>query len=48
MRQARNCWPALVKKANDQVVQTQTELVAAHARVEQLQASHQRLYILYD
>ena len=48
MRQARNCWPALVKKANDEVVQTQTELVAAHARVEQLQASHQRLCILYD
>ena len=48
MRQARNCWPALVKKANDEVIQTQTELVAAHARLEQLQASHQRLCILYD
>ena len=48
MRQARNCWPALVKKANDEVIQIQTDLVTAQARVEQLQASHQRLCILYD
>lgn len=48
MRQARNCWPALVKKANDEVTQTQTDLVAALARVDQLHASHQRLCRLYD
>lgn len=48
MRQARNCWPALVKKANDEVTQTQSDLVAALARVDQLNASHQRLCRLYD
>ena len=48
MRQARNCWPALVKKAQDEVTQTQTDLAAAMARVEQLSASHQRLCRLYD
>ncbi|PUE10187.1 flagellar export protein FliJ [Limnohabitans sp. T6-20] len=48
MRQARNCWPALVKKASDEVTQTQTELAAAMARVDQLNASHQRLCRLYD
>lgn len=48
MRQARNCWPALVKKASDEVTQIQTELAAAMARVDQLSASHQRLCRLYD
>ena len=48
MRQARNCWPALVKKANDEVTQTQSDLVAALTRVDQLNASHQRLCRLYD
>lgn len=48
MRQARNCWPALVKKASDEVTQIQTELAAAMARVDQLNASHQRLCRLYD
>lgn len=48
MRQARNCWPALVKKANEEVTQTQTDLVAALNRVDQLNASHQRLCRLYD
>jgi flagellar export protein FliJ len=48
MRQARNCWPALVKKAHDEVTQTQTDLATAIARVEQLNASHQRLCRLYD
>jgi flagellar export protein FliJ len=38
----------LVKKANDEVTQTQTELVAALNRVDQLNASHQRLCRLYD
>lgn len=48
MRQARACWPVLVKKANDEVLQLQTELGQALARVDQLQASHQRLCRLYD
>jgi flagellar export protein FliJ len=48
MRQARNCWPALVKKAQDAVNDAQTEIAQAMARVEQLQASHQRLCNLYD
>ena len=48
MRQARNCWPALVKKANDGVTQVQTDLAAAVERVAQLHASHQRLCRLYD
>lgn len=48
MRQARACWPVLVKKANDDVLQLQTELGQALARVDQLQASHQRLCRLYD
>jgi flagellar export protein FliJ len=48
MRQARNCWPALVKKANDGVTQIQTDLAAAMERVAQLHASHQRLCRLYD
>lgn len=48
MRQARACWPVLVKKANDEVIQLQTELGQTIARVEQLQASHQRLCNMYD
>lgn len=48
MRQARNCWPVLVKKANDDVIQIQTELGEALARLEQLNTSHQRLCRLYD
>ncbi len=48
MRQARACWPVLVKKANDEVIQLQTELGQALARVDQLQASHQRLCNMYD
>jgi flagellar export protein FliJ len=48
MRQARACWPVLVKKANDEVIQLQSELGQAIARVEQLQASHQRLCNMYD
>ena len=48
MRQARACWPVLVKKANDEVIQLQTELSQALARVDQLQASHQRLCAMYD
>lgn len=48
MRQARNCWPVLVRKAQDAVNDVQTEIAQAMARVEQLQASHQRLCKLYD
>lgn len=48
MRQARNCWPALVKKANDALTQVQAELTQALTRVDQLRASHQRLCRLYD
>ena len=48
MRKARACWPVLVKKANDEVIQLQTELGQALARVDQLQASHQRLCNMYD
>lgn len=48
MRQARNCWPVLVRKAQEAVNDAQNEIVQALARVEQLQASHQRLCKLYD
>lgn len=48
MREARNCWPVLVRKAQDAVNQIQTEISQAMARVEQLEASHQRLCKLYD
>lgn len=48
MRQARNCWPVLVRKAQDAVDQAQQDIVQALARVEQLEASHQRLCKLYD
>ena len=48
MRQARNCWPVLVKKAQDAVNDAQTEIARAMARVDQLQASHERLCRLYE
>lgn len=48
MRQARNCWPVLVRKAQDAVNEAQAEIALAITRVEQLQASHQRLCNLYD
>lgn len=48
MRQARNCWPVLVRKAQEAVNDAQNEIVQALARVDQLQASHQRLCQLYD
>jgi flagellar export protein FliJ len=48
MRQARNCWPVLVRKAQDAVNEAQTEIAQALARVDQLQASHARLCTLYD
>ena len=48
MRQARSCWPVLVKKAEEAVNEAQNDIVQALARVDQLQASHQRLCKLYD
>jgi flagellar export protein FliJ len=48
MRQARNCWPVLVRKAQDAVNDAQNDIVQTMARVEQLEASHQRLCKLYD
>ncbi len=48
MREARSCWPVLVKKAEDAVNEAQNDIIQALARVEQLEASHQRLCKLYD
>ena len=48
MREARKCWPVLVRKAQDAVNDAQNDIVQAQARVDQLQASHQRLCKLYD
>jgi flagellar export protein FliJ len=48
MRQARNCWPALVRKSQDAVNEAQADITQALARVDQLQASHARLCSLYD
>lgn len=48
MRQARNCWPVLVRKAQDAVTQIQTDIAQAMDKVDQLNASHQRLCKLYD
>lgn len=48
MRQARNCWPVLVRKAQDAVNEAQTDIAQALARVDQLEASHARLCSLYD
>jgi len=48
MRQARNCWPVLVRKAQDAVNEAQTDIAQALARVDQLETSHARLCSLYD
>jgi flagellar export protein FliJ len=48
MREARTSWPVLVRKAQDAVNEAQNDIVQALARVDQLQASHQRLCKLYD
>lgn len=48
MKQARNCWPVLVRKAQDAVNDAQANIALALTRVEQLQASHARLCSLYD
>lgn len=48
MRQARACWPVLVRKAQENIDQLQNDIGQAQAKVEQLQASHQRLCQLYE
>ena len=48
MREARNCWPVLVRKAQDGVNEAQAEIAQALARVDQLEASHARLCSLYN
>ena len=48
MREARNCWPVLVRKAQDTVNEAQAEIAQALARLDQLEASHARLCSLYD
>jgi flagellar export protein FliJ len=48
MREARNCWSVLVRKAQDEVNQAQIDIAQALSRVEQLQGSHARLCSLYD
>jgi flagellar export protein FliJ len=48
MREARACWPVLVRKAQDQIEKIQNDIGQAVSKVEQLQASHQRLCQLYD
>ena len=48
MRQARACWPVLVRKAREHIDQLQKEIGQAQAKVEQLQASHERLRQLYE
>ncbi len=48
MRQARACWPVLVRKAQENIDQIQNNIVQAQAKVEQLQASLERLRQLYD
>lgn len=48
MREARSCWPVLVKKAEEAVNEAQNDIIQALARVSQLEASHQRLCKLYD
>ncbi len=48
MREARNCWPVLERKAQDAVNGAQNDIVQAQARIDQLEASHQRLCKLYD
>lgn len=48
MKSPRNCWPVLADKARDVFTQRKQDLVEALARVEQLQASRERLLRLYD
>ena len=47
MRQVRECWSVLARKAADQVQQWQNRIAQSQSRVDQLQASLQRLNRLY-
>ena len=48
MREARECWTVLARKASDQVQHWQAQIAQSQSRLEQLQASLQRLQRLYD
>ena len=48
MRQTRECWTVLARKAADQVQHWHSQIAQSQARVDQLQASLQRLQRLYD
>lgn len=47
MRQVRECWSVLARKAADEVQQWQNRIAQSQSRVDQLQASLQRLNRLY-
>lgn len=47
MRKARECWPVLARKAEDQVRQWQNEIAQSQSRLEQLQASLERINQMY-
>ena len=47
MRKARECWPVLARKAEDTVRQWQNEIAKSQSRLEQLQASLERLNQMY-
>jgi len=47
MRKARECWPVLARKAEDSVRQWQNEIARSQSRLEQLQASLDRLDHMY-
>ena len=48
MRQIRECWSVLARKAADQVQLCHSQIAQSQTRVDQLQASQQRLQRLYD
>lgn len=47
MRQARECWTVLARQSADEVQQWQGRIAQSQSRVDQLQASLQRLNQLY-
>ncbi len=46
-RETRNCWPVLLKKAQDEVQRIQNEIQQHRQRAQSLQASRERLLRLY-
>lgn len=44
----RNCWPVLLKKAQDEVQRIQGEMQQHRQRIQSLQASRERLLRLYS